>query len=99
MAVRRSILLSLIMFILINTTSGIAPAQAQTGGESESQYDLVVRTEKVVANLGSGLSDWCGVTFEFMPDGRIMCGELRGGNIRIIENNTLLPGSLLHLDV
>ena len=56
-------------------------------------------TEKIVPELGTELDDWCGVTFEFLPDGRMICGELRSGKVRLIENNTLTPEPLIDLDV
>jgi glucose/arabinose dehydrogenase len=78
-------------------------ASMQQYGAAQSQETVVIKTEKVVANLGT-----CGVTFEFLPDGRILCGELRDvlsgqtarvARIRLIENNNLLPDPLLQLDI
>ena len=92
---QRSVLLSLMIFAFVSTF-GIAAGQQK---ESDESYSVTITTQKV-ATLGTSLDNWCGVTFEFLPDGRIMCGELRGGAVRMIVNNTLQPDPpLLELDI
>ncbi len=105
MPLRKSSLSFLIFFILggiIDTAGSFLGFAAGQGGDGDDSagapYDIAVRTEAVVPSLGTGLEDWCGVTFEFLPDGRIMCGELRSGKVRIIEDFTLQPEVLLDLD-
>ena len=75
---RMGYLAYILLALLILIPSGImhvASAQEQDTGSGA----LVVKVEKVVPSLGTKLEDWCGVTFEFLPDGRMICGELRGG--------------------
>ncbi|MEM3009582.1 MAG: PQQ-dependent sugar dehydrogenase [Candidatus Nitrosocaldaceae archaeon] len=43
--------------------------------------------------------NYCGTTFEFLPDGRIICGDLKSGDVHIIENGTLLKKPLLKVNV
>ena len=95
MAYAAYIILSLMLFSSVVAAFPIAHAQGQGTGSN----DLVVMTEKIVPELGTKLDDWCGVTFEFLPDGRMVCGELRSGKVRLIENNTLTPEPLIDLDV
>lgn len=100
--IARTVSLSMAVLLLVGAYSGIASGQQDgpnDNGTAETPYDLAVTTETVVPNLGSGLENWCGVTFEFLPDGRIICGELRGGKVRMIDNNVLLPDPLLQLDI
>jgi glucose/arabinose dehydrogenase len=89
-----SVLLAFMLVTGMFAMLPVASAQQQTNSPQ-----LVVRTEKVVPSLGTKIEDWCGVTFEFLPDGRMICGELKGGKVRLIENNTLVPDPLLELDV
>ncbi len=105
MLVRKSVFSFLMFFILggsaaiAGSSLGFAAGQGADGDDSAgAPYDIAVRTEETVPSLGTGLEDWCGVTFEFLPDGRIMCGELRSGKVRIVEDFTLQPEVLLDLD-
>jgi len=75
----------------------ISDADAQEPAASGSGLSLIA--EKVVGDLGKELYEGCGVTFEFLPDGRIICGELRTGKVMLIVNNTLVPEPLIDLDV
>jgi glucose/arabinose dehydrogenase len=94
MACAAYIILSLML--LSSIVAAIPSVTAQ--GQGTGPDDLVVMTEEVV-DLESTIDNWCGVTFEFLPDGRMICGELRSGKVRLIENNTLTPEPLIDLDV
>jgi glucose/arabinose dehydrogenase len=101
MLFRAIALLSLAVLVIGPSSAGFASAQVGTGsqtGQPASPFSLIVRTEKLSASLGDTLEEWCGVTFEFLPDGSIICGELRSGKVRLIVNNTMLPEPLLDLD-
>jgi aldose sugar dehydrogenase len=62
--------------------------------EGPLPYSMDVKAEPIIKDL-----EGCGVTFAFLPDGRIICGELKTGKVRMIENNELLPESLLELEI
>lgn len=89
------LLLSLMLLSLI--TAGLPLSNAQL--PEQNKDNIVLRAEPYVASLGTELEDWCGVTFEFLPDGRIICGELRSGKVRLIENGTIKPEPMIDLDV
>lgn len=97
----RFVLVPVMLLILgANGIVGIAAGQLGNDGESEESdapFQLAVNTE-VVARLGTSIDNWCGVTFEFLPDGSIICGELRSGKVRLITNNEMLPEPLIDLD-
>ncbi len=96
---RRLVILSFILLILgVGVVGLVAPLNNEAAGQTEQPLTLVIRAEKVVSNLGTSWEDWCGATFEFLPDGRMICGELRSGKVRLIENNTLQPEVLIDLD-
>jgi glucose/arabinose dehydrogenase len=88
---------ALLALMLIAAILGMVPV-VMAQGPSDSP-NFVIRTEKAVPIVGTGWEDSCGVTFEFLPDGRMICGELKGGKVRLIENGTLVQEPLIELDV
>ncbi|MGH9921552.1 MAG: PQQ-dependent sugar dehydrogenase [Nitrososphaerales archaeon] len=65
--------------------------------ESE-QIDSEERMARILAEpVVQGLGD-CGTSFVFVPDGRIFCGELKSGRVRLIENFQLSPDPLITLN-
>ncbi len=65
-----------------------------TSLEANAQTISDLRIEPVVTNLKG-----CGVTFEFLPDGSIICGQLKGGAVQLIKNGSLIQKPLLRLNV
>jgi glucose/arabinose dehydrogenase len=57
-------------------------------------YTLSIEAEPVVQDLGD-----CGVSFVFVPDGRIFCGELKSGKVRVIQDFKMLPEPMIQLDL
>ncbi|MFY3741456.1 MAG: glucose/arabinose dehydrogenase [Candidatus Nitrosomirales archaeon] len=82
----------LLIFSSLSLVTNLAVSNVY--GVDEPPYTLNVKIETMVDGLRA-----CGVSFVFVPDGRIFCGELARGEVRVIENWQVLPEPLIKLDV
>jgi glucose/arabinose dehydrogenase len=64
------------------------------GGSGGGGNNGGLLTAQLVANSGNFAS-----ALRFLPDGDILFTELNTGNVRIVDNGTLLPTPVFHVDV
>ncbi|MDW8275725.1 MAG: PQQ-dependent sugar dehydrogenase [Candidatus Nitrosocaldus sp.] len=77
-----------IVIFLCSIIVVVYEATAQNISESRFEFQIIA----------SNLED-CGVTFEFLPDGSIICGGLKSGKVQLIKPGSGSPVELIRLDV